>query len=136
MSSFAPIEPTGQPGGHSARGPSQATVLVLPSLSEGLGRVVFEAMATGTPVIGSCVGGIRDMIVDGETVFLTPPGDVADLVDRLRWILRHAQKAHEMGERAREFAKTFFSQEKYAYNYGRLIELVSQPSQVQGALEG
>ena len=101
---------------------AQAQVLVLPSLSEGLGRVIFEAMACGTPVIGSAVGGIMEMIVDGENGFLIPSGDVDSLVDRLRWILKNPEKAYEMGKRAREFAEDFFSAKGYVENYRNVIE--------------
>ena len=83
----------------------RACVFVLPSMSEGLGRVVVEAMATGTPVIGSQVGGIPEMVEDGVTGFLVQPGDETMLAERLRWILEHPDEAWEMGRRAHAFAK-------------------------------
>jgi glycosyltransferase involved in cell wall biosynthesis len=103
---------------------SQADVLVLPSLSEGLGRVVLEAMAAGTPVIGSNVGGIPEIIEDGRTGFLVPPGDVSSLADRLRWVLQHRKEAANMGAMAREFAEKVFSSESYVRNYDSLFKLV------------
>ena len=102
---------------------AKACVLVLPSLSEGLGRVVFEAMACGTPVIGSQVGGIPEMIKDGVNGFLVPPGNIDALADRLRWFLEHPVEARQMGQRAREFARKFFSSEAYIQNYARLFVL-------------
>jgi len=101
---------------------AEATVLVAPSLSEGLGRVVFEAMACGTPVIGSRVGGIPEMIRESETGFLVPPGDVRALAGRLKWILQHPNKATQIGESARKFAREFFSEEQYVQSYSDLIE--------------
>jgi len=101
---------------------ARAEVLVLPSLSEALGRVVLEAMACGTPVIGSAVGGIPDMIQEGETGFLIPPGDVDALAGRLNWILKNPEKATDIGDRARKFAGEFFSEEQYIQNYSDLIE--------------
>ena len=101
---------------------AKGIVLVLPSLSEGLGRVVFEAMAAGTPVIGSNVGGIPEMIQDGVTGFLIPPGDVDALTDRLRWVLRHPKESLEMGQKAREFARNFFSPNAYFDGYAQLFE--------------
>jgi len=101
---------------------AQAQVLVLPSLSEGLGRVIFEAMACGTPVIGSRVGGIMEVIADGENGFLIRPGDVDSLVDRLRWVLKNPEKAYEMGKKARKFAENFFSAQGYVENYRKVIE--------------
>ena len=104
-----------------ARRMARAQVLVLPSLSEGLGRVIVEAMACGTPVIGSRVGGIPEMIEDGVTGFLVPPGDVEALADRIRWVLSHPGEAQEMGRRGREFASRCFSSEMYVRGYASLF---------------
>jgi glycosyltransferase involved in cell wall biosynthesis len=102
---------------------ARARVFVLPSLSEGLGRVVVEAMACGTPVIGSRVGGIPDMIEDGVTGFLVPAGDVEALANRIQWVLSHPGEAQEMGRRGREFASKCFSPDMYVRGYARLFEM-------------
>jgi len=106
-----------------ARKVARARVLVLPSLSEGLGRVVFEAMACGTPVIGSRVGGIPEMIQDGVNGFLVPPGDVNALAERLRWFFEYPDKVTYMGQQARRFAKEFFSPEAYVRHYASLLAM-------------
>ena len=104
----------------------RSCVFVLPSLSEGLGRVVVEAMATGTPVIGSQIGGIPEMVQEGLTGFLISPGDEEVLAERLRWMLKHPQEAEAMGHRAREFARSFFSPEAYLEGYKRLFEMAQE----------
>ncbi len=101
---------------------AQAEALVLPSRSEGLGRVVFEAMACATPVIGSRVGGIGEMIVDEDNGLLVPPGDSEAVAIRLRWLLEDPEKFDQMGERARAFAERFFSTASYVDAYRRLFE--------------
>ncbi len=98
-----------------------AAVLVLPSSSEGLGRVVIEAMAAATPVIGSDVGGIPELVEDGATGFLVPPGDERGLAEKLRWILKNPDQARRMGRRARDFAQQFFSTEAYLDGYRRVF---------------
>jgi glycosyltransferase involved in cell wall biosynthesis len=94
-----------------------AYVLVLPSTSEGLPRVIIEAMATGLPVIGSCVGGIPEMVENGATGFLVSPGDATALAERLRWVLEHPKEAREMGRHARTFVQHFFSTTAYVQGY-------------------
>ncbi len=98
-----------------------ARVMVLPSLSEGLGRVVVEAMLLGLPVIGSRVGGIPDMIQPGENGWLVAPGDEADLTAALEEVYR--ADVATMGENARAFAQDFFSPAKYAAGYQQLFEV-------------
>jgi glycosyltransferase involved in cell wall biosynthesis len=101
----------------------RAWTFVLPSLSEGLGRVVVEAMAAGTPVIGSRVGGIAEMVEDGCTGFLIPAGDEVGLADRLRWLLDRPEEARSMGRRARAFAERFYSVETYVDGYRQLVHI-------------
>ena len=98
-----------------------ARVMVLPSISEGLGRVVVEAMLLGTPVIGSRVGGIPDMIEPGATGWLVEPGDEAELAAALREAFHADVKT--MGANARAFAGEFFSPRKYVAGYRELFEL-------------
>ena len=100
----------------------QSAFLVLPSTSEGLGRVVFEAMAAGLPVIGSNVGGIPDMIREGETGFLVNPGDIKTLGSRIAWLVENPEVARRMGICAHEWAATFFSSGHYVANYVQLSE--------------
>lgn len=109
------------PQAELARYMARAQALVLPSVSEGLGRVVVEAMACGTLVIGSRVGGIPEMIEDGVTGFLVPPGDVGALSDRIRWVLTHPDEARQIEQRAREFAQRFFSPQAYLQGYSQLF---------------
>jgi glycosyltransferase involved in cell wall biosynthesis len=90
-----------------------AAVFVLPSvhetcygrhieISELLGLSVLEAMASGTPVVCSRVGGLVEVVRDGETGFLVAPGDIAALHDRLELLLRDTRLARELGTNARD----------------------------------
>jgi glycosyltransferase involved in cell wall biosynthesis len=62
-------------------------VLVVPSLTEGFGRVIAEANAVGTPVVATAVGGIPEVIEDGITGVLVPPGDVPAMAAAVRRVL-------------------------------------------------
>jgi glycosyltransferase involved in cell wall biosynthesis len=90
----------------------RAAVFVLPSvartcygrdiaISELLGLSLLEAMASGTPVVASRIGGLPEVVRDGETGFLVPPGDVAELRDRIGRLLGDRALAARMGEQAR-----------------------------------
>jgi glycosyltransferase involved in cell wall biosynthesis len=72
-----------------------ADVAVLPSLHEGLGVAALEAMAAGRPVVASRVGGLAEVVVEGETGRLDAPGDAAGLAEAV------AALARAPGERAR-----------------------------------
>lgn len=95
--------------------------LVLPSLSEGLPRVLMEAMALGKPVIGSKVGGIPELIKDGQNGFLFEVGNFKGLAGKLKILLSDKKLAMKLGERGREFIKDNFSNEKYIENYLKMI---------------
>jgi len=70
---------------------------VLPSLFEGMGRVVLEAMAAGKPIIASNVGGIPDLVRHGENGLLVPPGDHESLRQALVEILTQPELRRRMG---------------------------------------
>ncbi len=73
---------------------------VLPSLNEGMGRALIEAMAAGLPVIASRVGGIPALIQDGENGLLVPAGDSRALAVALHRVIHQPQWARQLGEKA------------------------------------
>ena len=82
-------------------------MLVLPSLNEGMGRVLVEAMAAGKPIVASRVGGIPDLVIHGKTGFLVPPADEKALAAWIKKILDDPGKAWEMGQQGRKLCQQF-----------------------------
>ena len=77
-------------------------ILVHPSLSEGFGRAVLEAMALGKPVVASNVGGLREIIRDGVNGFLVAPRDAETLARRLSILIENKNLRVKFGEAAKE----------------------------------
>ncbi|MBI2333308.1 MAG: glycosyltransferase [Chloroflexi bacterium] len=86
---------------------SAAEVLVMPSLYESFGMVALEAMASGTPVIASEVGGLGYLVQDGVTGYTVPDSDPRMLCERLSILLGNHELRNEMGQRAAEYAKDY-----------------------------
>jgi alpha-maltose-1-phosphate synthase len=83
---------------------SHAAVFAIPSVYEPLGIVNLEAMACGTAVVGSRTGGIPEVVADGETGLLVPPGDAEALAAALNAVLRDPERARAMGQAGRKRA--------------------------------
>jgi glycosyltransferase involved in cell wall biosynthesis len=84
---------------------SAASVLVFPSLVEGFGMVLLEAMACGIPVIATSNVGGSDIITDGVEGFIIPVRDVEALKEKLEWCDRHPLELAQMGRAARRKAE-------------------------------
>lgn len=97
------------------------TVFVLPSLSEGLGRVLIEASVLGKPIIGSNIGGIPDLIEDGANGYLFEAGNADALEQKLRLILNDKEKAKKMGAVGKERALKTYSTSQYFDSYIKMI---------------
>jgi glycosyltransferase involved in cell wall biosynthesis len=82
-------------------------MLVLPSLNEGMGRVLVEAMAAGKPVVASRVGGIPDLVRHDETGYLVPPADEKALANGIKKLLDDPGRAKQMGQRGKEYCHQF-----------------------------
>ena len=83
-------------------------VLVVPSLTEGSPLVTLEAMAAGTPVVASAVGGIPDQVRHDKEGLLVPPGDAGAIGDAILDLLRDPARARRLGEAGRRRATSEF----------------------------
>lgn len=86
---------------------SQGSVLVLPSIEEGLARVQAQAMACGLPVIATANTGAEDLLTDGREGFIVPIRDSRAIQERLEWMLTHPAERRAMGEAARQRVASF-----------------------------
>ena len=92
-----------------------ASVLVVPSLTEGLGRVIIESFARGRGVVASATGGIEDLVTDGVEGLLVPPGDSEALAAALVRVLSEPGLAARLGVAARaRFEELGLTLESYA----------------------
>jgi glycosyltransferase involved in cell wall biosynthesis len=114
-----------------ARALDASTILVLPSRSEGLGRVVVEAFCRGRGVVGSRVGGIPDLVTDGEGGLLVPPGDAGALADALVRVLGDGELAASLGAEGRRSVEPWLATpDEYARQVSALVERVVSRSGV------
>lgn len=97
-------------------------VVCIPSKAEPFGRTVIEAMAVGTPLVATAVGGIREIVEDGETGLLVNYGDVRALADALLFLLAAPDRRERLRRQGMEAARARFHERAYKQ---RLVEVVS-----------
>ena len=99
-------------------------LFLLPSESESFGMAALEAMTSEVPVIATAAGGLPEVVMDGETGFLLPVGDVEGMAERGIEILSNDALRKQMGERGRELAVEKFDEDKIVPRYREMYERV------------
>ncbi len=108
-----------------ARKLDEATLLVLPSWPEGLGRVVIEAFARGRAVVATAAGGILDLVTDGVEGILVPRGDTVALTDALVRMLGDRELAERAGRAAHaRYADWHATPDDFARDLRELVDRV------------
>lgn len=102
-------------------------VSVVPSLEEGFGNVALESLALGVPVVASAIGGLPEIVTDGETGFLVEPGDPGEIARAVLQILQNPRLRARMSRAAREKVQRF-TMESYVENLERIYSSVAQSS--------
>jgi len=97
-------------------------LFILPSLSEGLPNAVLEAMACSNPVVASAVNGVVEVVMDGETGFLIPPGNPERIAEAVVAMLKSPEQMRQMGIKGRERVATAFSVEQQIGKFVALYE--------------
>lgn len=108
-----------------------ADVCVVPSHYEPLGLVALEAMACGTPVIASDVGGLKYTVVPQETGLLAPPKNEAVFADAIDRLLGDSLWRQQLGHTARQRVETYFSWDRIASQLSQLYTQLLQQSAIQ-----
>jgi glycosyltransferase involved in cell wall biosynthesis len=99
-----------------------ADLFLFTSLAENLPLTILEAMACGTPVVAFACGGVPEEIIEGQTGFIRPVGDVAGVVSAVLSICQDQALATRLGQAAREHLLNHFTLEKMAAGYERLLQ--------------
>jgi glycosyltransferase involved in cell wall biosynthesis len=96
-------------------------VLVLPSFTEGLPNVVLEACAAGVPVVATAVGGTPEIVEDGVSGFLVPPGDPEALAGKIMNLLANEEVRRAMGRQGKKRVVDHFSLAAQAAKYQEVL---------------
>ena len=104
---------------------SNANLFILPSKSEGLGRVVIEAQATACPVLVSSNTGAVDLIIDHETGYIFENDNLEDLKDKIKNIIDNQQHSVQVGLNGKSFVTQNHTIENFKFGYKKLFDLVS-----------
>ncbi|RMF93095.1 MAG: glycosyltransferase family 1 protein, partial [Candidatus Schekmanbacteria bacterium] len=95
-----------------------ADIVVVPSIwIEPFGIVAVEAMSSGIPVIASRIGGLKDIVIDGETGLHFEPNNFLDLMEKIEFLLNNPKVREEMSKKGRKRAEALYSWDKIIDNY-------------------
>jgi glycosyltransferase involved in cell wall biosynthesis len=97
-------------------------VFAMPSVSEGLPLSLLEAMATGVPSVVTDVGGMPEVVADGETGFVIRQGNVAELADRISFLLEDPSRAVGMGAAGRGLVARRFALDRMVAEYSEVYD--------------
>ena len=103
---------------------SSANLFVLPSKSEGLGRVIIEAQSTACPVLVASDTGMIDLVIENETGYVFENNNKNDLKEKIKYIIENYDLAIQAGLNSKDFVKDNQSVENFEFGYKKLFDLV------------
>ena len=102
-------------------------VFCVPSAREGFGLVAVEAMLHNLPVIATKVGGLQDVVLDGETGYLVPPIAPQALAEKIQLLIDQPELRKQMGQKGKARALQHFTAERYCRDVENLyLELLDE----------
>jgi len=113
-----------------------ADAVVIPSHTEGSPNVLLEAMAYGRAVVATRVGGIPEIVQDGKTALLTPPGEPAAMAEALRKVLTSPEERQRLAAAARDVVQSRFTPEAYHRSLLEVYRRLWERSRGRFALAG
>ena len=111
-------------------------IFAFPTMGEGMPNALLEAMASGLPCVASAVGGCRDVITNGETGLLVPPGDAAAFQEALEILIQSPVMRERLGVAARQDAASRFGLDRMADQYEACYHAVMDGRPFASAVAG
>jgi len=102
----------------------ESNVFLFPSRHEGMPNALLEAMASGLPVVATCIAGSEELVLEGETGYLVPAEDIEALQGKLKTILSDSTLRQQMGQASRRRVEETYRWESTAQQYVTLLEKV------------
>jgi len=106
-------------------------LLIVPSKREGMARIIVEAFSAGVPVVAFPAGGIPEVVLDGETGFLTREFSIAALASRIREVIDAPEQLQRVASNARQAWARLYALSTYQECITRLIEQVASPAELE-----
>jgi glycogen(starch) synthase len=105
---------------------NSATIVVMPSRTEGLPQVAIQAAQMGRPVVGSRIAGLAEVVVDGETGVLVVDPTGSSLADAIGFLIEHQDEARRLGAAAQRRARSLFDWEPYLDAHDSLYRILAK----------
>ena len=103
---------------------STSNLMILPSISEGLARVIFESQVASCPVLVTDAPGMGDIVIDGQTGYVFESNNTDSLIAKIVYIKNNYEEASLIAENAKEFILSNFSEDNFKFSFKKLFDTV------------
>ena len=103
---------------------SQSNLMILPSVSEGLARVIFESQVTGCPVLVTDAPGMGDIVIDTQTGYIFESNNLESLTNKIEEIRNNYEDAIHVGRNAKDFILSNYSADNFKFSFKKLFDTV------------
>jgi glycosyltransferase involved in cell wall biosynthesis len=98
--------------------------MILPSVSEGLARVIFESQVTACPVLVTDAPGMGDIVIEGQTGFIFESNNIESLASKINQVEENYDEAVHIGRNARDFILNNYSAENFKFSFKKIFDTV------------
>ena len=103
---------------------SESNLMILPSVSEGLARVIFESQVTACPVLVTDAPGMQDIVIDGQTGYVFESNDLKTMIEKIDYIIKNYSEATLVGKNAKDFILSNYSADNFKFSFQKIFDTV------------
>ena len=103
---------------------SESNLMILPSVSEGLARVIFESQVTACPVLVTDAPGMQDIVIDGQTGYVFESNDLKTMIEKIDYIIKNYSEATAVGKNAKDFILSNYSADNFKFSFQKIFDTV------------